>query len=577
MCYAGGYLSSADAVLRDLTFFLFDFTKFTDMKVWFPLLVSFLLALAATAKYDTHFVILSIQTTDNVTLSADGMIPKPKTPGEKFPAVIFPNSWGIPQIEYITKVLHLADNGYVAIEYETRGWYSSGGEIDTAGPLDRQDTKSVFDYVVSKADEWNVNVTRIAFCGISYGAGLSLMAAGHIPQLRTAIAMSGWDRFVDGFYYYKTPAAKELHGLLDIGKKHGRVPAQLNNFYDWISTHTNMTAVHHFAHERSPESLYLEDYNTRGTPIFLSNNMLDRLFFPQTKTHFYSRITGPKFQLINKGSHAEPEALGIADLGHNYIWEKVFKWMDYWLKDIDNGIMDEPPIQVQCGTSIAAKNYTKFTAWPDPVKSNPMNLYFTGRGSAQYGGLQSQPEPTSVVDTITYDGQPKLNEGNDKDSSLGFPSQFTFSQDAPVNSTIVYLSAAFAADTEVCGVPSANLTLSVPSDGNWQIYAFMYDVQNGVGSIIGDGMYTSWGDSNGEGKAPLQATIEKLGSRGGTTQVRITNLELRVICRVIEAGHQFGVAFLLSNPGYTPAATDGLNVGFHYNEDTVFVLPRVVN
>ena len=50
-------------------------------------------------------------------------------------------------------------------------------------------------------------------------------------------------------------------------------------------------------------------------------------------------------------THGEPEGSRLGDLdfgpdSYKVILEEELRWFDYWLKGIDNGVMDEPPIHI---------------------------------------------------------------------------------------------------------------------------------------------------------------------------------------------------------------------------------------
>src|SRR5689334_21646212 len=71
-----------------------------------------------------------------VTLKANVVAP---APAGRYPAIAFPSSWGLNDLEYLAQAGALAARGYVVVSYTPRGWWSSGGDIDTAGPLDMAD------------------------------------------------------------------------------------------------------------------------------------------------------------------------------------------------------------------------------------------------------------------------------------------------------------------------------------------------------------------------------------------------------------------------------------------------------
>lgn len=90
------------------------------------------------------------------------------------PAVIFINSWGLNEYEYLAQAADLAENGYIVLSYTTRGFGESGGLIGTAGPLDMSDYSTVIDYLL---ENYPVNPDAIGTAGISYGSGISLIGA----------------------------------------------------------------------------------------------------------------------------------------------------------------------------------------------------------------------------------------------------------------------------------------------------------------------------------------------------------------------------------------------------------------
>ena len=223
--------------------------------------------------------------------------------------LIFPNSWSMPQIEYIVKALQLAESGYVTFEYETRGWWASGGQIDVAGPLDRRDISSVIDFVESNADKWNANTSAIAFIGISYGAGLSLEAAGFEPRVKAAVSMSGWVNLTLGLYKHNTPNTAWVKLLEVTADIVGHPSSELAELIHDLDHHENMSSVFAFAAKRSSIS-NVSFTNGRNTPILISNNFLDRLFKPQDMINYYNMLTTPKMILLNHGVHAEAETAG---------------------------------------------------------------------------------------------------------------------------------------------------------------------------------------------------------------------------------------------------------------------------
>ena len=80
---------------------------------------------------------------------------------------------------------------------------------------------------------------------------------------------------------------------------------------------------------------------------------------------------------------------------HQYSWE-MLRWYDHWLKGIDTGIMDEPPVKVFV---IGANEWKMADDWPIPgTKWIPFNLHS--------GGILSEMEPWPEASSATYEDSP---------------------------------------------------------------------------------------------------------------------------------------------------------------------------
>ncbi|GAA4942875.1 CocE/NonD family hydrolase [Actinoplanes utahensis] len=91
----------------------------------------------------TGFRAVDITGDNGVVLKANVIAP---AANGRHPAVILPSSWGLNDLEYLAQAKTLAGRGYVVVSYTPRGWWLSGGEIDTAGPKDMADLSRVVDW-----------------------------------------------------------------------------------------------------------------------------------------------------------------------------------------------------------------------------------------------------------------------------------------------------------------------------------------------------------------------------------------------------------------------------------------------
>ncbi|MGW0435025.1 CocE/NonD family hydrolase [Micromonospora sp. NPDC003197] len=257
----------------------------------------------------------------------------------QYPAVIFPASWGLNDLEYLAQAKKLAAKGYVVVSYTPRGWWSSGGEIDTAGPKDMADLTKVVDWTIANTA---TDPTRIGAGGISYGAGLSLLGSAFDSRIRTVAMMSGWTDLTSSLYADSTRHLQSS-GLLKIAADLlGNPGPELTSKLEDFAANRNINEVIAWADARSAAS-YIDQINANQPAVLIANAWGDTFFPPNQLVDFYGQLTGPKRLELRPGDHAIAELTGVLGI-ENEVWTNVFRWFDQHLAGIDTGISQEPPV-----------------------------------------------------------------------------------------------------------------------------------------------------------------------------------------------------------------------------------------
>ena len=178
-------------------------------------------AASAATTATTGPVFLTIPGADGTPLSAN--VDQPTTPG-LHPVIVFISSWSLNDVEYIAQETQLATRGYVVVSYTPEGFLDSGGQIHVASPQDVADTSAVINWTLA---DTSADPNRIGVAGVSYGAGLSLLAAAHDPRIKAVAALSAWTDLTYSLYGNQTRhlLAGDLLGFL--GQLTGRPDAQL--------------------------------------------------------------------------------------------------------------------------------------------------------------------------------------------------------------------------------------------------------------------------------------------------------------------------------------------------------------
>jgi len=229
--------------------------------------------------------------------------------------------------------------GYIHVICQARGSGMSQGKWEFLGIKEQQDGYDVIEWIAQQP--WCDG--NVAMIGDSYWAWIQyLVAAQQPPHLKCIVPHDGGTDMYRGAFY--------KGGIFNKGE-----------FADnWINdtmcqcvwpgpvegklTPTNLSAELASHPEDGPY------YWERGAWTMIDKIKVPVLFFvPRTPLHsqsqldFYSNFKGIKRLII------EPEAGSFAHLNfltNRAVNDQILRWLDYWLKGKDTGIMDEPEVAI---------------------------------------------------------------------------------------------------------------------------------------------------------------------------------------------------------------------------------------
>ncbi len=247
--------------------------------------------------------------------------------------------------------------GYALLRVDTRGSGKSPGQSE---PSSYQEAIDAYDAI-----EW---VARLPWCsgnvgtlGISYHANFQWRVAGlQPPSLKAIIPWEGRaDQYRDQAYHGGIFAmgflanwhnTQTAHNLL--GRTRGHNPDAFNNNLLWHYMRNDLDSEFwrksSAQHEKIEVPLYSAG-NWGGFSLHLRGN---------TEGYMCSASKNKKLR-IHSGSHF-----------HSFHSEEgrldQLRFMDYWLKGTDTGIMDEPPVKLEIRTGGSTKPYAfRFeNEWP---------------------------------------------------------------------------------------------------------------------------------------------------------------------------------------------------------------------
>ena len=297
-----------------------------------------------TAATGTTVRFVDIAGDGGTVLKANVVTPAGADGASRFPVIVLPTSWAVPQIEYLAQAQKLADSGYVVVSYNSRGFWQSGGEIETAGPKDVADASLVIDWALAHTP---ADPDKVGMAGVSYGAGISLLASAHDSRIKAVAALSGWADLIESIYSGRTQHLQAAAVLGGAGYLTGRPGPELRQVLgDFLSSDLDKEDEMIAWGRTRSAATQLDRINANGAAIMLGNAWGDTIFPPNQYASFYEKLKGPKRLEFRPGDHATAEATGLLGLP-NDTWTSAHRWFDHYLKGVDNGIDREQPVRLK--------------------------------------------------------------------------------------------------------------------------------------------------------------------------------------------------------------------------------------
>ncbi|MFT5367034.1 MAG: putative CocE/NonD family hydrolase [Candidatus Latescibacterota bacterium] len=251
-----------------------------------------------------------------------------------------------------------AKHGFIGARIDCRGTGSSEGTTqDEYTQREQQDGAEAIDWIGQQP--WSNG--KVAMFGASYGGFTAVqVAALHPKHLTTIIPMYFTDdRYTDECHY----RGGNMRCYYDIGA-YGASMIGMNamppypeyvddNWADLWKTHLEGNEpylLQWLSHQTDgpywrPGSIR-DRYENIQCPVFMIGGWRDGYATCNLRT--FQHLTVPKKVLIGPWNHSRPD-VAIPGPRITYLTE-VIRWCEHWLKNEDNGVMDESPITLYMQT-----------------------------------------------------------------------------------------------------------------------------------------------------------------------------------------------------------------------------------
>ncbi|MET9905506.1 CocE/NonD family hydrolase [Streptomyces sp. NPDC006476] len=440
------------------------------------LIAGCVLGVAPTAQAASAVRFVDITGDGGTVLKANVVLPRGADDTRRYPLLVLPTSWGFPQVEYLAQAQKLADSGYVVVGYNVRGFWQSGGEVEVAGPSDTADASKVIDWALANTP---ADARHIGMAGVSYGAGISLLAAAHDKRIKAVASLSGWGDLIGSIYSGRTQHVQAAALLDGVSVVTGRQDPEVRQVFDdfYASNLSKEQELVDWGKKRSPVT-YVDQLNKNGAAVMLANSWGDTVFPPNEYADFYERLTGPKRLEFRPGDHATPELTGLFGLP-NDVWSDTGRWFDHYLKGADNGIDREQPVQLK---SRSTGGYEGYPGWKS-VAATERKIALAGTTTIH-----------TNVDSGADGGIVFLSSILDQVAQLPPVASIPL---LPRRWAAVWQSERYATAQHVRGTARLHTTLT-PTNESGTLVAYLYDVGPlGLGKLVSNAPYTFHGRTPG--------------------------------------------------------------------------------
>jgi len=303
------------------------------------------------------------------------------------------------------------------------------------------------------------------------------------------------------------------------------------------------------------QALYplLEKINQEGVPVYLINGWYD--LYARDNFMTYENLSVPKRLLVRPTDHAGIEAPGSdVDFG-----AEAHRWFDYWLKGIDNGIMDEVPIHYYLQ---GEDEYRSSDVWP--LEEQELTRYYFGPGissgnvSINDGTLNdSQPTESQANDAYTVDYSTTTGE-TPHWTGLAFPHKYPEMSDHDALG-LTYTTQPLESTINIIGHPIVHLWLSTEAP-DLDVFVYLEEVNE-----KGKSTYITQGILRASHRTPGKAPFENFGLPW------INHFESDL--QQIPAGEPFELVFDLFPTAYQFAEGNQIRITVTFADDGNFDTP----
>ena len=247
--------------------------------------------------------------------------------------------------------------GYVLVFVDTRGTGTSPGQSDI---WSMQEARDYHDAIEWAADQpWSTG--KVGLVGVSYYAITQWNVASlRPPSLTTIVPWEGWADMYRDSVFHGGVFNQGFYGRwwLDVRGKQLLENTRADNSAALSEDLIYNFLAHHMDSPWWDEVKSRAQFEQIDVPLYSSGNWQGWNHHMRGNIDGFVRSASANKKLqMHTGGHVDAF---YSDEGKH----ELLRWYDYWLKDVDTGIMDEPPVKICVRTGEEACTWRFENEWP---------------------------------------------------------------------------------------------------------------------------------------------------------------------------------------------------------------------
>jgi X-Pro dipeptidyl-peptidase len=437
--------------------------------------------------------------------------------------------------------------GYAVVLGESVGTGSSDGCPTVGDRTETLATRAVIDWLNGRAKAWNENgapvragwtTGDVGMIGVSYDGTLAnMVATTGVAGLRTIVPISAIASWYD--YYRANGLVRAPHSAqsgtgtnffqgedIDVLATFTQGPSRLERCREvterLVDEQDRTTGDYSsFWHDRD----YLHRADGIRSSVFVVHGLEDYNVMPTAYASWWSRLerhrVPRKLWLHSEGHGGPPDA---ARFQH-----ALNRWFDYWLFGVDNGVRNEPRVDVERPDGTR----DRYRDWPVPG-TDPVRFQLTASAADRPGGLDAGGRPDRSAPRQTF-----VDRGRELDTDSALISE----PDVAHPNRLAYLSDELVAPVHLSGTPRVSLRAAIENRYSANLTAVLVDY-GPAGESAPVVVTRGWADPQNRHGAGRSVPLEQ------GKEYRIT-WDLEPDDYVFPAGHRIGLIVVSTDFDYT--------------------------